>query len=82
MCFAYLILAHHNADPSGLLIDSAMKLILVTIPEVSVNERRDALLRASWYALTRGVTTVVDVGRYFPGASTEASWEDLSGLHE
>lgn len=56
-----------------------MKLLLPLIPEVSVDDRRDALLRASQYALTRGVTTVVDVGRYFPGAETELSWEDFSG---
>lgn len=75
-------MVHHNADPTGLLIDSAAKLILVLIPEVSVDEKRDALVRASRYALMRGVTTVVDLGRYFPGASTESSWEDLSGLYE
>jgi hypothetical protein len=62
-----------------LLIDAAMKLVLPSIPEVSVDERREAFLRASNLALTRGVTTVVDFGRYFPGASVEHSWEDLSG---
>lgn len=69
-----------HAEPTGLLIDSAMKLLLPWIPEVSVNERREALHRASNLALTRGVTTVVDFGRYFPGVSAELSWEDFSGL--
>ena len=73
-----MLLSH--VEPTGLLIDSAMKLVLSSIPEVSVNERRESLLRASNLALTRGVTTVVDFGRYFPGASVEDSWEDFSGF--
>lgn len=56
-----------------------MKLILPWIPEVSVDERREALLRASNLALSRGVTTVVDFGRYFPGESVQLSWEDFAG---
>lgn len=57
-----------------------MKLLLPSIPEVSVEERREAMLRASNHALMRGVTTVVDVGRYLPGASVKQSWEDFSGF--
>lgn len=67
------------AEPTGLLIDSAMKLVLSCIPEVSIDERREALVRASNHALMRGVTTVVDFGRYFPGTSAEHPWEDFSG---
>lgn len=63
-----------------MLIDSAMKLLIAAIPVVSVDERREALSRASDLALERGVTTVVDVGRYFPGASVDLAWEDLSGF--
>lgn len=70
---------YHLTDPTGLLVDSAMKLVLELIPGVSVEERRNAFLRASKYALTKGVTTVVDFGRYFPGAPAESSWEDFSG---
>ena len=44
-----------------------------------MEDKREALLRASDHALSKGVTTVVDMGRYFPGASTELSWEDFSG---
>ncbi|KAG6781637.1 hypothetical protein POTOM_014548 [Populus tomentosa] len=72
----------HISEPTGLLIDAAMKLVLPSIPEVSVNERREAFLRASNLALTRGVTTIVDFGRYFPGASVEHSWEDLSDVYQ
>lgn len=57
-----------------------MKLVLHHIPEATVDERREALKRASNHALKRGVTTVVDFGRYFPGASPEQSWEDFSGF--
>lgn len=71
---------HDHAEPTGLLIDAAMELILSWIPEASVDERREAMLRASSFALTRGVTTVVDVGRYFPGSSVEHSWQDFSGF--
>ena len=63
-----------------MLIDAARQLILPSIPEDSINERREALLRASNYALTKGVTAVVDVGRYIPGSSVELSWEDFTGL--
>ena len=63
-----------------MLIDSAMKLLLPFIPEDTVNERREALVRATNHALMRGVTTVVDFGRYYPGVSAELSWEDFSGL--
>ncbi|KAK2974136.1 hypothetical protein RJ640_025485 [Escallonia rubra] len=70
-----------HAEPTGLLIDSAMKLVLASIPAVSVDERREALNRASSLALMRGVTTVVDMGRYFPGAAIESSWEDFSDVY-
>lgn len=76
------IMKDSDGEPTGLLIDSAMKLVLSSIPEVSVDERREALLRASNLALTRGVTTVVDFGRYFPGSSAETPWEDFSGVYK
>lgn len=69
-----------HAEPTGVLVDSAMKLVTSQIPEDSVDDRREALLKASNLALTRGVTTVVDLGRYFPGVSADLSWEDFSGL--
>lgn len=56
-----------------------MKLVLGVIPEVSINERREALLRASKYALMKGVTTVIDLGRYFPGTSVDDPWQDFAG---
>jgi hypothetical protein len=57
-----------------------MKLMFDVIENVSIYERREALLRASRHALMRGVTTVVDLGRYFPGASPEKAWQDFSGI--
>ncbi|XP_042000285.1 protein LONG AFTER FAR-RED 3-like [Salvia splendens] len=75
------VMRNSLGEPTGLLIDSAMKLIFSCIPEVLVEDRREALLRASDHALSKGVTTVVDMGRYFPGASTELSWEDFSDVY-
>ncbi|KAG9459636.1 hypothetical protein H6P81_004144 [Aristolochia fimbriata] len=71
-----------NGEPTGLLVDSAMKLLLSSVPEVSIDERRDALVRASRLALKRGVTTVVDLGRYFPGVSAELVWRDFSDVYQ
>jgi len=70
-----------DGEPTGLLIDSAMNLVLSCIPEVSIDRRREALVRASNHALMRGVTTVVDFGRYFPGASPDLPWEDFSEVY-
>ncbi|CAM0885086.1 unnamed protein product [Alopecurus aequalis] len=69
-------------EPNGLLVDAAMKLVLDVIPDLSGNERREALLRASRHALMKGVTTVVDVGSYFPGMSEKQSWQDFSDIYE
>ncbi|KAH9698538.1 protein LONG AFTER FAR-RED 3 [Citrus sinensis] len=76
------IMRTSSGEPTGLLIDAAMKLILPWIPEVSVDERREALLRASNLALSRGVTTVVDFGRYYPGESVQLSWEDFADVYQ
>ncbi|KAL6616713.1 hypothetical protein ACP70R_038983 [Stipagrostis hirtigluma subsp. patula] len=71
-----------EGEPTGLLVDTAMKLVFDVIQEVSVDERREALLRASRHALKKGVTTVVDVGSYFPGSSVEKTWQDFSDVYE
>lgn len=68
------------AEPTGLLVDSAMTLVVSQIPELSIDDRREALQKASNLALTKGVTTVVDMGRYFPGVSADLPWEDFTGL--
>ncbi|CAL9781160.1 unnamed protein product [Musa acuminata subsp. burmannicoides] len=71
-----------EGEPRGLLVDSAMKLVLAVIPEVSIHDRRDSLIRASKYALTRGVTTVIDFGRFFPGTSVDHIWQDFSDVYQ
>ncbi|MED6114660.1 Protein LONG AFTER FAR-RED 3 [Stylosanthes scabra] len=71
-----------DGEPTGLLIESAMSLVMSQIPEDSVDDRREALLRASNFALSRGVTTVVDMGRYYPGTSANLSWEDFSDVYQ
>ncbi|CAA7388485.1 unnamed protein product [Spirodela intermedia] len=76
------VVKNNGGDPTGLLIDAAMKFLLPFIPEVSLHERREAFRRASGYALKKGVTTVIDVGRFFPGASVDSIWEDLSDVYQ
>ena len=56
-----------------------MKFILPVVPELSLDERRKAFTRASEYAVKRGVTTVVDFGRFFPGAPVDSVWQDFFG---
>ncbi|CAH9058318.1 unnamed protein product [Cuscuta europaea] len=76
------IMKDSDGEPTGLVIDSAMKLVLSCIPEPSIDERRNALLSARNLAVMRGVTTVVDFGRYFPGSHVELPWEDLSDVYQ
>ncbi|KFK34823.1 hypothetical protein AALP_AA5G197600 [Arabis alpina] len=70
-----------SGEPTGLLIDAAMELVTPYVQEVSVDERREALLRATKYALSRGVTTVIDLGRYYPGTTDELSWKDFQDVY-
>ncbi|XP_027911178.1 protein LONG AFTER FAR-RED 3 isoform X2 [Vigna unguiculata] len=77
-----IIVRAANGEPTGVLIDSAVTLMTSLIPEDSVDDRREALLRASSLALTRGLTTVVDMGRYYPGFSPELSWDDFSDVYQ
>lgn len=64
---------------TGILLDSAMKLVIDCIPEATAQERRDALTRASKEALSKGITAVVDFGRFFPGSPTTKVWDDFHG---
>jgi predicted amidohydrolase YtcJ len=56
-------------------------LVAALLPEPSVAERQAALQLAASYALARGVTSVVDMGRA-PFADTGASWRDLEQVYE
>eukprot|EP00252_Welwitschia_mirabilis_P007513 TRINITY_DN1893_c0_g1_i1.p1 TRINITY_DN1893_c0_g1~~TRINITY_DN1893_c0_g1_i1.p1 ORF type:complete len:549 (-),score=125.51 TRINITY_DN1893_c0_g1_i1:219-1865(-) len=76
------ILKTAQGAPTGLLVDAAMQLLLPQIPEPTIQERRDAMLRASKLALSRGVTGVVDFGRNFPGMSKSKVWEDFSDVYK
>ncbi|KAJ4970567.1 hypothetical protein NE237_003666 [Protea cynaroides] len=76
------VVKNSDGEPTGLLIDSAMQFLVPLIPEDSVEERRDALIQASKLALMKGVTTVVDFGRYLPGAPVELPWEDFSDVYQ
>ncbi|KAF8642101.1 hypothetical protein HU200_067358 [Digitaria exilis] len=76
------IIRTSEGEPTGLLVDTAMKLMFDVIEKVSTHVRREALLRASRHALMRGVTTVVDVGSYFSGVTAEKAWQDFSDVYE
>ncbi|KAI5067200.1 hypothetical protein GOP47_0017728 [Adiantum capillus-veneris] len=67
---------------TGVLVDSAMKSVIDCIPEPTTQERRDALTRASKLALSNGITTVVDLGRYFPGSPTTRVWNDYHDVYK
>ncbi|KAJ7529283.1 hypothetical protein O6H91_15G042300 [Diphasiastrum complanatum] len=64
-------------ERNGVLVDAAMMLVSKDIPQSSQEECREALKRASKHALSRGVTSVVDFGRFVPGASTRRVWDDF-----
>ncbi|XP_024520590.1 uncharacterized protein LOC9656200 isoform X2 [Selaginella moellendorffii] len=67
--------------PTGLLVDAAMILLTSCVPKPSLEQRRDALARASHYAVSKGVTSVVDFGSYFPGGSIKESWNDFEEVY-
>eukprot|EP00250_Pteridium_aquilinum_P011871 c20360_g1_i2 orf=67-1506(+) len=67
---------------TGILVDSAMKLVVDCIPEATAQERRDALTRASKEALSQGITAVVDFGRFFPGSPTTKVWNDFHDVYK
>lgn len=67
---------------SGVLVDSAMQLVIDCLPEPTTQERRDALSRASKLALSNGVTAVVDLGRFFPGSPTTKVWADFNDVYK
>ncbi|MFB0516304.1 MAG: amidohydrolase [Candidatus Neomarinimicrobiota bacterium] len=53
--------------PTGILKDEAMGLVYAVIPEVTEQERDEALVRAMNHAVLHGVTQIYDMG----------SWRDL-----
>ncbi|PNH12482.1 putative amidohydrolase ytcJ, partial [Tetrabaena socialis] len=65
-----------HGQPTGLLRESAMQRVAAFVPEPSAPARRAALAAATRLALSRGVTTLLDMGRY-PMADEGSSWRDL-----
>ncbi len=57
-----------------------MSLVTRFVPEPSLEERRAALIAASKLALARGLTSVVDFGRFSPGETAQQAWDDLNGI--
>ncbi|CAN5957770.1 unnamed protein product [Sphagnum jensenii] len=64
--------------PTGVFVDTAMSLVTCFVPEPSLEERRAALIAASKLASARGLTSVVDFGRFSPGETAQQAWDDLN----
>lgn len=58
-----------------------MWLITAAVPDVTAAERHTALQAAARYALSRGITSVVDLGRW-PFAGEDAPWADLEEVYD
>ncbi|GFR47338.1 hypothetical protein Agub_g9031, partial [Astrephomene gubernaculifera] len=72
---------HPGSDrPTGLLRETAMRPVLAAVPPPSAAALTAALAAAARTALTRGVTTVGDMGRYLGGDDPAAPWGDLQGV--
>jgi predicted amidohydrolase YtcJ len=69
-----------SAVPTGVFVDTAMSLVTCFVPEPSLEERRAALIAASKLASARGLTSVVDFGRFSPGETAQQAWDDLNGI--
>ncbi|KAI8464094.1 MAG: amidohydrolase family-domain-containing protein [Monoraphidium minutum] len=67
--------------PTGILRETAMRLVSSVVPPPSAEKRRAAALDAARYALSRGITSVVDLGRS-PFADQGASWADLEEVYD
>ena len=63
---------------TGILKDGAIQLVRRLVPRANTEERRAAVLRASRYALERGVTFVVDMGEPALNVNDTAAWDDLT----
>ncbi len=69
-----------SAVPTGVFVDTAMSLVTHFVPKPSLEERRAALIAAGKLALARGVTSVVDFGRFSPGETAQQAWDDFDGI--
>ncbi|KAK9832465.1 hypothetical protein WJX74_011007 [Apatococcus lobatus] len=68
-----------SGQPTGILAEWAQSLIVDLIPEPDVSARQQLLHKASEYLLSRGVTTVHDMGR--APLDGPASWSDLRDVY-
>ncbi len=69
-----------SAVPTGVFVDTAMSLVTRFVPKPSLEERRAALIAAGKLAVARGVTSVVDFGRFSPGETAQQAWDDFNGI--
>ncbi|KAG2492348.1 hypothetical protein HYH03_009296 [Edaphochlamys debaryana] len=69
-----------RGEPTGIVREKAMQLLASAIPEPSAAARAAALAAASRLALSRGITTMVDLGRY-PFSDADSPWRDLMEVY-
>ena len=63
--------------PTGILEDTAIRLVRKQMPARSDEERREAVERACRHALARGVTLVHDMGQPAMTPEDRTAWDDL-----
>ncbi|GAB4817570.1 hypothetical protein N2152v2_004616 [Parachlorella kessleri] len=76
-----VIVRDGQGEPTGLLADNAMTLVMAHIPPVSLQQRQAAFTAATQHALAQGITMVHDMGRLAFQEGEEAAWEDLEGIY-
>ncbi|MEW5309936.1 MAG: hypothetical protein WDW38_001776 [Sanguina aurantia] len=70
-----------SGQPTGLLRESAIQMVTRHIPEPTLETLGEALQLAIQHALSRGVTTLVDMGRFpFSSSDPQSAWRDLDLL--
>lgn len=57
-----MIIRAADGEPSGVMVDAAESLVQVHVPELTMQQRREALLSASDELVSLGVTSVHDAG--------------------
>ncbi|KAK9805273.1 hypothetical protein WJX72_010387 [[Myrmecia] bisecta] len=67
-----------SGEPTGILTETAMKLVAQLLPKPTAAEDMVALQNAARYLLSKGITTVHDMGPPFDG---EAAWRIMENTY-
>eukprot|EP00878_Enallax_costatus_P010764 GHUV01011241.1.p1 GENE.GHUV01011241.1~~GHUV01011241.1.p1 ORF type:complete len:398 (+),score=100.66 GHUV01011241.1:110-1195(+) len=72
---------YEDGTPTGLLREAAMDIVRKKVPSPTVAERKTALAAAGQYLLSRGVTSVGDMGWGLFGLPHD-TWDDLELVYD